>query len=204
MFLLAIFLLALTGCGSTSNKSEKTEKVVKQQESKPSQVAKKSFLTKTNKPNLLNYANPSFEKPIDGKVVKARADKGQMNLAEHGVTDKAALSGKQSLAVVLEKGGLKLSYGIWRLKDQIDPNKQYRFEFDAIVARGNAVFFSKVSESPWQRSPFKNTLEWQTVGNTIEGKFLAKGQPLHLHIDNIKNKDFAVVFIDNVRLYAID
>lgn len=194
----------LLGCSSTAetaNSDKQTAKpaTAKKQQQSNQQKQNQSFTGK----NLLAYANPGFEKPLDKNFPKARQEKSQLNLAEFGPMSEAAKSGKQSLGIVLAKGDFKVQYGIWRLRDQINENKQYRFEFDAFLLEGHAQLFNQVDKSPWMRTPIENINQWQVVGNTIDGKFLKAGKPINLHIDNIKGKDTGILLIDNIRLYEI-
>lgn len=193
----------LTGCGATSDSQASKGAAANQQASNTQQAAKKM---KNKKPikNLLDYANPGFENPIDPKVLMTRTDKGQVSKAEFGLMKEAAKSGKNGLAISLEKGDMKLQYGIWRLRDQIDPAKKYRFEIDLNLIEGHAVLFNQVGGSHWKRADIKNQDGWQVVGTVLEGKHLKTGKPLAFHIDQIKNKPPGVVLVDNVRLYALD
>lgn len=198
----------LLGCTSTAETTKSNQQAAKpasadkQQQNTQASNQQKQNQSFTGK-NLLAYANPGFEKPLDKNFPKPRQEKSQLNLAEFGPMSEAAKSGKQSLGVVLAKGDFKVQYGIWRLRDQINENKKYRFEFDAFLLEGHAQLFNQVDESPWMRSPIENINQWQVVGNTIDGKFLKAGKPINLHIDNIKGKDTGILLIDNVRLYEI-
>lgn len=199
----------LVGCGSTNNTvaNEQNTNAKKQttQVAKPkAKQNKKVAANNSNIKNLLAYANPGFEQPLDGNFPKPRTEKTQLNKAEFGPMAEAAKTGKFGLGISLAKGDYKVNYGIWRLRNQIDVNKRYRFEVDVFLLEGNAQFFSQVDKSPWQRATIKNVQQWQVVGTTIEGKFLKNGKPLNMHIDNIKNKESGVLLIDNVRLYEID
>ncbi|AWB68236.1 hypothetical protein C2869_18260 [Saccharobesus litoralis] len=200
----------MTGCSSTADTQANKQTVNKQQkqqaknkaDNKKKQVAKKQQNNKKAK-NLLAYANPGFEQAIDPKILITRKDKGQENKAEFGLMKEAAKSGKQGLAISLEAGSMKLQYGIWRLRNQIDPSKKYRFAIDANLVKGHAVMFNQAAGSHWKRAEIKNQDGWQVVSTVIEGEHLKKGKPLAFHIDTIKGKEPGVVLVDNVRLFEI-
>ncbi|MDU0356329.1 hypothetical protein RS130_22730 [Paraglaciecola aquimarina] len=189
--LAVIALSSMMACNSTTETQPNKQKLAKQQvENNKKQAANKKTKPKNKKSinNLLAYANPGFEKEIDPKVLITRQDKGQVSKAEFGIMKEAAKSGKQGLGITLEKGSMKLQYGIWRLRDQIDANKRYRFEIDVNLIEGHAVLFNQVGGSNWQRAAIKDQLGWQVVGTVLEGKHLKTGKPLAFHIDQIKGK----------------
>lgn len=197
----------MAGCSSTADTQPNKQTVAKQKaEKNKKEFANKKAKQKNNKSivNLLAYANPGFEKAIDPKVLITRKDKGQVSKAEFGVMAEAAKSGKQGLGIGLQKGSMKLQFGIWRLRDKIDANKNYRFEIDVNLIEGHAVLFNQVGGSGWKRAAIKNQDGWQVVGTVLEGKHLKTGKPLAFHIDQIKNKKPGMVLVDNVRLYAIN
>ncbi|WP_017445898.1 hypothetical protein [Gayadomonas joobiniege] len=206
--LLLVIVTSAVIMGCASNAEPQANKSVAKNQQKTQQTAKKQVKKQPSQnqkmgKNLLAYANPGFEQPLDGNFPKPRAEKSQLNKAEFGPMQEAAKSGKNGLGISLAKGDFKVQYGIWRLRNQIDANKKYRFEFDAFLLEGNAQFFAQVDKSPWLRSPIKNVTQWQVVGTTIDGKHLKNGKPLNMHIDNIKGKETGVLLIDNVRLYEV-
>ncbi|MCF2947955.1 hypothetical protein L0668_07545 [Paraglaciecola aquimarina] len=190
----------MVGCSSTSDtqSNKQTQKTVNNDKIKTNKQNKKSIK------NLLAYVNPGFEKAIDPRVLITRQDNEQASKAEFEVMKEAAKSGKGGLAIGLQKGDMKLQYGIWRLRDQIDANKNYRFEIDVNLIQGHAVMFNQVGGSGWKRGPINNQDGWQVVSTVLEGKHLKTGKPLAFHIDRIKNKAPGMLLVDNVRLYAID